>query len=157
MNDAPTKITFEHLITKVKKAEDVLEQHERDVGVASRRLKLAWRSGWTPIRIISAGLVTGFLVGRAEPLGAVGGVRWMQMIRTVSGLFTSATAAVAAGKAEDAADDAAEVAEAAADVAPAATTAPLGPTQRVRSARPHTGEWSSQPRPAEASTEVSER
>lgn len=158
MNAREPKVTFEHLIAKVNKAEDALERHERRVGEASRRMGQAWRSGWTPARIISAGLVTGFLVGRTEPLGAVGGARWMQLISTVAGLFSSASAAVAAskaGEAEEAADEAADVATAAAGTV--ASEPPLGPTQRVRSARPHTGEWSSEPRPAEAATEVSER
>lgn len=157
MSKVHTGVTFEHLVAKVSHAEDALEQHERQVGEASRRLRQAWRSGWTPIRIISAGLVTGFLVGRAEPLGAVGGARWMQMISTVAGLFSSASAAVAAGRAEDAEEAADEAAGVPASATAGADAASLGPTQRVRSARPHTGEWSSQPRPAEAATEISER
>lgn len=167
---APEKVTFEHLIGKVRHAEDALESHEHAMGEQNRRLKQAWKAAWTPGRVISAGLVTGFLVGRAEPLAKVGGARWMQMITTVSGMFASIQAAVAAGAAEDAAEDAEDAGheaavagvaatEAAAAVAPAASAAGserLGPSERVRSARPHTGEWTSQPRPAEAATEVSE-
>lgn len=163
------EITFEHLIRKVSQAEEALEGHERQVSVQTRRLKQAWKAGWTPARVLSAGLVSGFLVGRAEPLAKVGGVRWMQMITSLSGLFASIRAASAADEAEEAADDAgheADAAKGAADVA--AQTggdddndgeAPrrVGPADRVRAARPHTGEWSSEPRPAEAATEVSER
>lgn len=161
----PEQITFEHLIRKVRQAEEALEGHEQQVGVQTRRLKQAWKAGWTPARVLSAGLVSGFLVGRAEPLAQVGGARWMQLISTVSGLLSSIQAAAAASEAGEAADEAeheADMAEGAADVATQAgdddePTIRVAPTDRVRGARPHTGEWTSQPRPAEAATEVSER
>lgn len=156
------EVTFEHLIEKVQHAEEALESHERHMGEQSLRLKQAWKAGWTPVRVLSAGLVSGFLVGRAEPLGNVGGVRWMQMITTLSGLFSSIQAAGAATDAEDAAQEAEGAAEDATGSAGAAPTGPrpgirVAPTEQVRGARPHTGEWSSEPRPAEAATEVSER
>lgn len=163
----PEEITFEHLIRKVSQAEEALERRERRVGEHVRRLKHAWKAGWTPARVLSAGLVSGFLVGRAEPLAKVGGVRWMQMITTLSGLFSSIQAAAAATEAGEAADEAgheAAMAEGSADVAAQTgtdgdgePTTRVGPADRVRGARPHTGEWSSEPRPAEAATEVSER
>ena len=168
MNAPETEeITFEHLIRKVSQAEEALEGHERQVGVQARRLKQAWKAAWTPGRLLSAGLVSGFLVGRAEPLAKVGGARWMQMISTVSGLFASiqaAAAATEAGQAADVAEHGAATAAGAADVAAQAATggdgelpARVGPADRVRASRPDTGEWSSEPRPAEAATEVSER
>ncbi len=158
----PAEVTFEHLIDKVHHAEEALERHERHMGEQTRRLKQAWTAGWTPIRVISAGLVSGFLVGRAEPLGKVGGVRWMQMITTLSGMFSSIQAAGAATEAEDAADQAEGAAHDASGSAVASGAGPASgfrvpPTEQIRSARPHTGEWSSEPRPAEAATEVSER
>jgi hypothetical protein len=163
----PEQVTFNHLIRKVRHAEDALERRERRVGEQARRLKLAWKAGWTPARVLAAGLVSGFLVGRAEPLAKVGGVRWMQMITSLSGLFSSIRAATAADEAEEAADEAgheADAAEGAADVAAQTgrdddgeVPRRVGPADRVRAARPHTGEWSSEPRPAEAATEVSER
>jgi hypothetical protein len=146
-------VTFEQLIAKVKRAEDLLEERERQTVVSYTRLKQVWREGWTPLRIVSAGLVSGFLVGRAEPLGAVGGARILQMVSAVSSLFASAQASVAAGAAKDAADDAGEVAADAADTMqdadrPAerdpAYLAPDGPTHRRAQA-------------AEAATELSER
>lgn len=163
----PEEITFEHLIRKVSQAEEALEGHERHVGAQARRLKQAWKAAWTPGRVVSAGLVSGFLVGRAEPLGKVGGARWLQMITTVSGLLASIQAAAAATEAGEAAEQAgheADMAEGAARVATPAevggdgdATMRLGPADRVRAARPHTGEWGTEPRPAEAATEVSER
>ncbi|MEO6518851.1 MAG: protein sip-5 [Pseudoxanthomonas sp.] len=110
-------VTFEQLITKVKLAEDLLEARERATVSRYRQLKQSWQAGWTPWRIVAAGLVSGFLVGRAEPLGAIGGPRLLQMVGAVSSLFASAQAAVAAGEAKDAADDAGEVAVDAAQAA----------------------------------------
>jgi hypothetical protein len=164
MSKPTPKVTFEHLIDKVRQAEDALEHHERATGAATRQLAQAWRAGWTPLRIVSAGLVAGFLVGRAEPMSKVSGPRLLQMINTVSGLFASIKVAGAARDAEAAADEATEATEAAQGTAPgpAVGTPPPpgpapGPTERVRASRPHTGEWNDEPRPAEAATEVSER
>ena len=146
-------VTFEQLIAKVKRAEDLLEEHERRTVVSYNHLKQVWRSGWTPLRIVTAGLVSGFLVGRSEPLGAIGGARILQMVSAVSSLFASAQAAAAAGEAKDAADDAGDVAAEAADAvgAPAAMVerdpdymAADDPTRRRAQA-------------AEAATELSER
>ncbi len=133
-------VTFEQLIRKVQQAEDVLEARERRVVASYRHLRNSWREGWTPLRIVAAGLVSGFLVGRAEPLAAVGGARWLQMVGAVSSLFASAQASFAAEQAEDAADSAEE-----------ATTAEVAPTRTGEA-----GETSPvQPRPAEAATELS--
>ena len=178
MNKRQPKVTFEHLIAKVEKAEEALEYHEQRQGAARQELKSAWRAAWTPGRILAAGLVTGFLTGRAEPLGQlgkVGGARWLQMISTVVRLFSTVAVAGAAEDAEEAAEVATAVAAGAAgsnatadQAAPAAAAAAAagaaaaaavagGPTDRVRAARPYTGEWQTEPRPAEAATEVSER
>src|SRR3546814_7016824 len=61
-------MSFDKLIAKVTQAEDALEAHERRVGADLRQLKHSWKASWTPTRIMVAGVVTGFLVGRAEPL-----------------------------------------------------------------------------------------
>lgn len=95
---------FETLIQKVDQAEDVLEASERRVAAQLGTLRDTWRASWTPGRIVIAGLVSGFVVGRAEPLRAVsksGGL--MQMITMVSGLFAGGSAQVAAEGAEQAA------------------------------------------------------
>ena len=143
-------VTFEQLIAKVKRAEDLLETRERRAAASYRRLKKVWREGWTPLRIVSAGLVGGFLVGRAEPLGAVGGARILQMVTTVSSLLASAQASFAAEQAEEAADTVEEVAtdQASGQVGSAPVAARMSQTRdQVHS---------TQPRPAEAATEVSE-
>lgn len=171
------KVTFEHLIAKVENAERAVELHERRQGEARRQLKAAWRAAWTPGRVIAAGLVSGFLTGRAEPmgqLGKVGGTRWLEMVTTVARMLSTMKVAGAAEDAEEAAEVATAVAagvsrgqpaQADANAADAATAAAAaaaaavagGPSDRVRSTRPHTGEWQTEPRPAEAATEVSER
>ena len=61
-------MSFDKLIVKVTQAEDALEAHERRVGADLRQLKRSWKATWTPARIVIAGVVGGFLVGRAEPL-----------------------------------------------------------------------------------------
>jgi hypothetical protein len=113
---------FEQLIQKVDQAEDVLEESERRVASQLGGLRDSWREAWTPGRIVIAGLVAGFVVGRAEPLRTIGkGGGLMQLITMVSGLFAGGSAQVAAEGAEDAAASA----EAAAGVAGPATTATL--------------------------------
>lgn len=112
-------MSFEQLIEKVKQAEDALEAQERRVAADVRQLKASWLQGWTPGRIVLAGAVSGFLIGRAEPLRAAAkGSGIMQMITALSGLMASGSAQAAATDAEQAAETAEGVAEA---VAPGST------------------------------------
>ena len=98
---------FEQLIAKVKQAETALEAHERSVAADLRQLKRSWLDAWTPGRIVIAGLVSGFMIGRAEPLRAVGkSGGLMQLVSMVSGLFAGGSAQVAASQAEQAAGSA---------------------------------------------------
>lgn len=149
------RVTFEQLIRKVQQAEDVLEMRERQVASSYQRLRQAWNAGWTPLRIVTVGLASGFLVGRSEPMRALTGPRLLQMVSALSGLFASAQATFAAEQAQEAADSAE-------DVAATAETAPAGPVAaaRVAAAARAAGipdpSFSSQPRAAEAATEISE-
>jgi hypothetical protein len=136
------RVNFEQLIRKVSQAEDVLEARERRVVASYRHLRQTWREGWTPVRIIAAGLISGFVAGRAEPLRALTGPRLLQMVSAVSGLFASAQAAFAARQAEDAAESAE------AKVEEAAAPGRVAEAQRNAAA--------TQPRAAEAATELSE-
>lgn len=151
------------------------KQLQRQVDIAERRvesrsertreqwaaLKLNWREGWTPARIVAAGLVSGFISGRAEPLRALSGPRLLQMIGAVSGLFASVQATVAAETAQGAADTAEGVV---ADQA-VENAAPVDPAQSqfdyVRPSARQSGTpdevFQTEPRPAEAATEISER
>src|SRR5690606_8149657 len=127
-----------------------------------------WRESWTPGRILAVGLAGGFLFGRAQPLkkmGAVSPTRWVQLASAVSGLLatlkakeaadTAEVAAADAGHAADAADEAADTVEAVAgDEAAAVEPSPRTVSDGRRRADT---QWSSEPRPAEAATELSER
>lgn len=147
-------MSFDALIAKVHQAEVALEARERQASADWRQARGAWRSLWTPGRIVVAGLATGFLVGRAEPFKKAAGGGAMQLISALGSLIAGENARKAADKADDAAtaaEDAgrdvqrhADAAEAtmglgAATVAPAATAPPppvaaRGPTERSRSA-----------------------
>ncbi|HEY5849818.1 MAG TPA: hypothetical protein VIT62_03505 [Lysobacter sp.] len=102
---------FEQLIQKVDQAEDVLEESERRVATQLGGLRDSWREAWTPGRIVIAGLVAGYVVGRAEPVRALSkGGGLMQVITMVSGLFAGGSAQVAAEGAEQAAASAEQAA-----------------------------------------------
>ena len=130
-------MSFDKLIHKVTQAEDALEAHERRIAADLRQLKASWRAGWTPARIVIAGLVSGFLLGRAEPLQAIAkGGGAMRLITLLSGLFAGGSAQVAASEAEHAAETAEGVAVAVAPdtVSPAVTSRVAATEQAVRSA-----------------------
>ncbi|GAB1596791.1 hypothetical protein [Lysobacter claricitrinus] len=116
--------SFKQLIEKVGQAELALEAKERQVAADWRQLKASWKTGWTPGRIVIAGLVSGFVIGRVEPARSVAkGSSIMQMITALSGLFASATAQHAASHVDNVADDVGEVADTVQAVVP--DTAPL--------------------------------
>ena len=139
--DHRPRVSFEHLVRKVERAEDVLEMREQRLVDRYRQLGQTWREGWTPVRIVAVGLASGFLVGRAEPLRALTGARMLQMVGALSGLFASVQATFAAEQAEQAADSAEDVATGQADMK--LVPEPDDETPPV------------QPRPAEAATELS--
>ena len=104
-------MSFNKLINKVSQAEDAVEANERRVGADLRQLKDSWASLWTPGRIVIAGLATGFLIARAEPVRTV--ARSGGLLRSASTLMSwvsGLSAALVADKAADAADDAADAA-----------------------------------------------
>lgn len=112
-------MNFDQLIQKVKQAEDALEAHERQAVADWRQLKASWRAGWTPGRVVVAGLASGFLAGRLNPsrlLSKGGGL--VQIFSMISSFVASGSAQAAAGEAEKAADSAEDVVDAvAADAA----------------------------------------
>ena len=120
---------FKQLLTKVQQAEAALESRERLVADDWRHLKRTWKETWTPARVVIAGLVSGFLVGRAQPLRTVArSGQFMQLVTMLSGLFAGGTAKVAAEEAEHAADTAENVAEV---VAPEAASPQASPPNEV--------------------------
>ena len=117
--------SFKQLIEKVAQAEAALESQERRVAADWRQLKASWKTGWTPGRIVIAGLVSGFVIGRIEPIkaGAKGGTI-MQMITAVSGLVASA-------RAKEAATEVGHVAQEVEAVAPSTTPAGTPPVDAI--------------------------
>lgn len=95
-------MSFQDLIAKVQQAERALEAHERRASADWRQLKSSWREAWTPARIVVAGVVSGFLVGRARPMRAVSGGGALQMVSALAGLFAGGNAQAAAEEAEQA-------------------------------------------------------
>lgn len=166
---------FEVLRQRVERAEARVQRNIDRAKDRRSALRDAWSLGWTPPRIVIAGLVGGFLVGRAEPMARVGATRWLQLLGTVSGMVASIRAAAASETADAAAETAAEgaaMAEVAARAAPAqaaaaaeaavAGTTPAagmagaGPAPARHDARSTAGHALA-PAPAEAATELSER
>ncbi len=163
---------FSTLRSRVKRCEQVVAVRLVDTQDNWGVLSQVWRSGWSPLRIIVAGVASGFVAGKLEIPGKVSGARWLQMVGSVSNLvasgqaaFASAMAAHAAGTADDAAEQADAAAEKVDDaVNPAAAGAAAGAAAAARNApRTETAGVSQErdagtgPRPAEAATELSER
>jgi hypothetical protein len=110
--------SFKQLIEKVDQAENALEAQERIVAADWRQLRASWKAGWTPGRIVIAGLAAGFVVGGVEPAKTVAkGSSIMQMITALSGLFASATAQQAASQVDSVANDVGDVADDVSEVA----------------------------------------
>lgn len=153
-------MNYKQLQRRVQAAERRVESRSQQTSAYWTEFKRNWREGWTPARIIAAGLVSGFVSGRAEPLRALSGPRLLQMIGAVSGLFATMQAKEAADTAQDAADTAEEVVteQALAEEAPVEAPAQFDyvrPSAR-QTATPDQV-FRTEPRPAEAATEVSER
>ena len=110
-------MSFDALITKVQQAEQALEARERAASTQWRQVKATWRESWTPGRIVIAGMASGFLVGRAQPLKLAGSGGLLNMVTALSGLLASGSAQVAAENAEQAADAAGDVAQVTGDAA----------------------------------------
>ena len=107
------------LVEKVRQAETALEAKERQASADWRQLKASWISSWTPGRIVIAGLVSGFAIGKLEPVKKVAsGSGALQLMSALAGLFAGGSAQAAASQAEDAAQSAEQTADA---VAPGAT------------------------------------
>lgn len=120
------QMSFDALLEKVKQAESALEAQERQAAANWRQLKASWKSGWTPARIVLAGLLSGFAVGKFEPVKrAVRSGGALQLVSALAGLFAGGSAQAAAGEAAHAADTAQQTAAA---VAPDAAIAAAQPS-----------------------------
>ncbi len=150
-------MNFERLQHRVQRAEQLVEGRASQTQAHWRTLSQVWRDSWTPGRIVIAGLVSGFLAGRAEPMRSMNGARWLQMVGSLSSLFATVQAATAADQASEAADTAQAVQEGQeTGTAPAAPAYP--PEEPLVDERFDADERPlRQPMPAEAATEMSER
>ncbi|KAF1686704.1 protein sip-5 [Pseudoxanthomonas broegbernensis] len=146
---------FELLRQRVERAEQRVAGRIDQAQTQRLALGQAWRRAWSPGRILIAGLLSGFLVGRAEPLSKVGGIRWLQMLGTVSSLLASLQAADAAQQADAAAADTASP-QAGPAPAPASDDAGAATADTRAPASDPSGHLRP-PAPAEAATEISER
>lgn len=102
-HEEDTSVGFEALIEKVRQAETALEAKERQTVAQYDRTRASWRAFWTPGRIVLAGLVSGFIAGRAEPLKRAAGGGTLQLISALGSLFAGGSAQAAAGEAQEAA------------------------------------------------------
>lgn len=133
---------FDALRHRVQRSERLVEGRSRQLQENWQAVGTAWRGLWTPWRIVGAGVVAGFLSGRAEPLafaGKLGSVRWMEILTTVSTFVTEITAANAAASVHD--DEGADE--------PPASPAPAPRHPASADAEPRA------PAPAEAATDLS--
>ena len=127
-------MNFDTLQKRVRRAENVTQARMDDTLGHWGRLDAAWRSAWTPGRIVVAGLAG----------GAFSGARWLQMIGSVSGLVASAQASMAS------------LQEAGLAEAFAAATASQAAGDEDERPPPPPAASSTPPRAAEAATELSE-
>ncbi|MDR1076274.1 MAG: hypothetical protein LBL59_08295 [Xanthomonadaceae bacterium] len=144
-------MSFRQLKQRVERAEHRVELRSQQALAGLCEMNRIWRAGWTPLRIVIAGLATGFVAGRAEPMsvvGRLGEIRWAQIISIVSTLVTGIQTMVADGLAAvsemDFGDDGS-------GSAPAATG---GDGVSRRESTGHSDEDVVPPRPAEAATEL---
>lgn len=109
---AKPPMSFDKLLNKVEQAESTLEAQERRMSADWRQLKRSWKASWTPGRIVVAGLLGGYLVGRIQPLqkATTAGVSVVRMLASVLALKASDQAHAAAQDAEGAAHDAEDTA-----------------------------------------------
>ncbi len=102
----------------VERAELLVEGRAQETRTHWSQLRQTWRAGWSPARIMLVGFGLGFVTGRNEPQAALGSIasklggipKILQMISTISALFTAHRAQEASEQAERAADNAEEVA-----------------------------------------------
>lgn len=95
-------MSFDKLLRKVSHAETAVEAQGRRTSADWRQLKRSWKAAWTPGRIIVAGLLSGFVVGRNDPQKALGGSGILRLLGSLSNLMATHHAREAADHAEDA-------------------------------------------------------
>lgn len=74
-------------LTRVQHAEQALDSRRADSAQHVRQLIQCWRNGWTPGRIVVAGLATGFVAGCAQPLRMAGNGGLLNLLQVLAKLF----------------------------------------------------------------------
>ncbi len=72
---------------RVRAAEREVAARSAQTAAHCRRTLTLWRAGWTPGRIVVAGLAVGFLSGRAQPLRLAGSGGLLALLRTLAQLL----------------------------------------------------------------------
>lgn len=128
--DSVRKPTLDQVQRRIERASQVMDGRRHQLRHNVHHVRDTWRSAWTPLRVLGAGLGLGFLSGRLEPEKAASGMaarlgaapRILQMLSALSGLLAAGRAQAAS----EAAEHAGEAAEEAADQASAVAAAPGG-------------------------------
>ena len=76
-------------LARVHAAEQAVEACRADTLAHCRRTVGLWRAGWTPGRIVIAGLALGFLGGRGKPLRLSGSGGLLSLLRSLAQLVES--------------------------------------------------------------------
>lgn len=114
-------MSLEPLLQRVRQAEQAVEVREQRTRMQWRQFKATWRAGWTPGRIVVAGLITGFAAGRARPLRLAGDGGLLPLLRMLAPLLAGLQAGLnTAGEADAQAGNHADAADAPAAGAPTA-------------------------------------
>lgn len=94
-------MNFDALQRRVARAEQAVVVHETRTRQQWAQLRTTWRTGWTPGRIVIAGLAAGFLVGRARPLRLAGSGGLLTLLRALAPLLASVQAGMQAAAPAD--------------------------------------------------------
>ncbi|AXI82708.1 hypothetical protein FUT69_05350 [Xylella taiwanensis] len=90
-------MNFHALCRRVERAERLVEQRSTQTSHHWRELQYTWRTSWTPLRIVIAGLGLGFMTGHIEPhitlktlAGKFSGAQHLiQMLGAISAFFAT--------------------------------------------------------------------
>lgn len=147
-------MSYDKLTEKVRQAEQALEARERTMAANWRVTKDTWKEAWTPGRIASIGVISGFMYGwRRKRAGGDRGDGMIRMASSMIALFSSLQAKSAAHDAEGVAQSAEQKAGGGGATPADAGNAATGlPDTRI-AREPH---WHSPPTAAAAATEISE-
>lgn len=80
-------MSLAELHARVAAAEREVEARREQTAAQCRRTLATWRTGWTPGRLVVAGLALGFLSGRARPLRLVGSDGVLNLLRALAKLL----------------------------------------------------------------------